>query len=425
MNARANDVDFANDAQRGQSLAAAHCSPVGEKPRFPNAVGMKVAAELCAALKPVCERLIVAGSLRRRKQTVGDVEILYIGKTEVRQDPADMFASITVNLADEAIAALEKSGALERRKNVNGSEMYGPKNKLMRHRASGLPVDLFSVLQERCPCGIVPHESNDKTTKPDSVQAEMRCVPDVLRRPQSASVLQKMQQQTPMDRVQSQEARQQLPGSEMQDLQKEVSVKVLLEGEADLLPAMHKDSAGAGNARPKSLDETDGVSSTGRLCDDLRPGATSGKSEARRGSDAASFRDGATLGAAAEPMGTCSPQERSEERQPIGESGNRDARETQRASDVPTLPETVSSKVVCPKCNGTGMYAPSWHNYLVCRTGPADSNTRICMAAQERGWKWNPYGAGFSRDGEIRAMESEAEVFAFVGLPYAQPEERR
>lgn len=35
------------------------------------------------------------------------------------------------------------------------------------------------------------------------------------------------------------------------------------------------------------------------------------------------------------------------------------------------------------------------------------------------------YLAGFSRDGETRAMESEAEVFAFVGLPYAQPEERR
>jgi DNA polymerase/3'-5' exonuclease PolX len=176
---------------------------------------MKVAAELCAALKPVCDRIIVAGSLRRRKATVGDVEILYIGKTEARQDPADMFATITVNLADEAIAALEKSGTLERRKNVNGSQMYGPKNKLMRHCATGLPVDLFAATPE------------------------------------------------------------------------------------------------------------------------------------------------------------------------------------------------------------------NWWNYLVCRTGPADSNTRICMAAQERGWKWNPYGAGFSRNGEVRAMESEAAVFEFVGLPYEQPEARK
>lgn len=185
------------------------------KRRFPNATGMRVAAGLCAALKPVCERLVVAGSLRRRKFTVGDVEILYIGMTEVRDNPADMFEMITVNLADEAIAELEKCGVLERRRNVNGAGMYGPKNKLMRHRATGMPVDLFAATEE------------------------------------------------------------------------------------------------------------------------------------------------------------------------------------------------------------------NWWNYLVCRTGPAESNTRICMAAQARGWKWNPYGAGFSRDGEIRAMESEEDVFAFVGLPYARPEDRR
>ncbi|MGN6643580.1 MAG: hypothetical protein ACTHKU_11340, partial [Verrucomicrobiota bacterium] len=67
----------------------------------------------------------------------------------------------------------------------------------------------------------------------------------------------------------------------------------------------------------------------------------------------------------------------------------------------------------------------NWFNYLVCRTGPADSNTRICMAAQARGWKWNPYGVGFSRGDEIQAVASEEEVFAFVGLPFEKPEGRR
>lgn len=119
-----------------------------DKPRFPRAIGLVVAAEICAALKPVCKKLIIAGSLRRGKPTIGDVEILYVGEFEIRQDPNDMFASINVNLADEAIASLEKSGVLERRKNVNGSEMYGPKNKLMRHVASGIPVDLFSTTTE-------------------------------------------------------------------------------------------------------------------------------------------------------------------------------------------------------------------------------------------------------------------------------------
>lgn len=119
-----------------------------DKPRFPNKLGMVVAAEICAALKPVCKKLVVAGSLRRRKPTIGDVEILYVGEFETRQHPDDMFASVNVNLADEAIAKLETAGVLERRKNVNGSTMYGPKNKLMRHVVSGIPVDLFSTNSE-------------------------------------------------------------------------------------------------------------------------------------------------------------------------------------------------------------------------------------------------------------------------------------
>ena len=32
-----------------------------------------------------------------------------------------------------------------------------------------------------------------------------------------------------------------------------------------------------------------------------------------------------------------------------------------------------------------------------CRTGPYASNIRIATAAKQRGWKWHPYGSGFSR----------------------------
>ena len=191
------------------------------KPRFPLAIARPIAAELCALLAPWCERLIVAGSLRRQKPTVGDVEILYIGKVEQRPDPDNMFGSQRVNLADEAILRLESEGIIARRRNVAGSTMYGPKNKLVRHRASGIPVDLFAATVE------------------------------------------------------------------------------------------------------------------------------------------------------------------------------------------------------------------NWFNYLVCRTGPAESNTRIASAAIEKGWKWNPYGVGFtsipddySTPPTVHAVTSEEEVFTFVGLPYREPEDR-
>lgn len=139
---------------------------MSDKPRFPNATGMRVAAELCRALKPACERLVVAGSLRRRRPTIGDVEILYISRTETRPDPADLFRNVQVILVDEVIATLENAGVLERRTNTKGSEMFGEKNKLMRHRATGLPVDLFATSEASwwnyLVCRTGPAESNTR-----------------------------------------------------------------------------------------------------------------------------------------------------------------------------------------------------------------------------------------------------------------------
>jgi len=51
--------------------------------------------------------------------------------------------------------------------------------------------------------------------------------------------------------------------------------------------------------------------------------------------------------------------------------------------------------------------------------------------AKQRGCKWNPYGSGFSRGGPLAGeprehkVESEEDVFTFVGLPYVQPWERK
>ncbi len=63
--------------------------------------------------------------------------------------------------------------------------------------------------------------------------------------------------------------------------------------------------------------------------------------------------------------------------------------------------------------------ADCWWNYLVCRTGPAESNIRIASIAKARGYQWNPYGPGFTRlhDGNQFPMTSEEAVFDFVGLP--------
>jgi DNA polymerase/3'-5' exonuclease PolX len=67
----------------------------------------------------------------------------------------------------------------------------------------------------------------------------------------------------------------------------------------------------------------------------------------------------------------------------------------------------------------------SWYNYLVCRTGSKESNMRIAQAAQDKGWRWNPYGAGFSGpNGQTHQVTDERDVFEFVGLPYRDPWDR-
>jgi len=179
---------------------------------------MAVAKELCDALKPVTERLIVAGSLRRRKAEVGDVEILFVPKF-ITAAKHDLFAPPKpVNCADFLLELLLADGVLAKRPNKGGGFAWGEKNKLAIHVASGIPVDLFTA------------------------------------------------------------------------------------------------------------------------------------SEA------------------------------------------------------------------------------NWFNYLVCRTGPGESNIRIASAAQARGWKWNPYGEGFSRASglgtELHRVASEREVFEFVGMEFKEPWER-
>ena len=183
------------------------------KTKFPRAEAIAVAKELCVALTPMCSRLIVAGSLRRRRPEVGDVEIVFIPLVESVRD--GLFDQRPVSMADAVLELFLSSGRLAKRRNVNGSEMWGPKNKLAVHAASGIPVDFFSATPE------------------------------------------------------------------------------------------------------------------------------------------------------------------------------------------------------------------NWFNYVVCRTGGAESNTRIASAAQARGWKWNPYGAGFTDDQRtIVPVKSEREVFEFAGLEYLEPWER-
>lgn len=120
------------------------------KTKYPRAVALAVAKELCDLLGPECQRtpdgkpwLVVAGSLRRRREEVGDVEIVYVPQVELVRGGWFDVDTKPVNRVNEVLERLLAKNILEKRQNVRGSEMWGDSNKLARHVASGVPVDLF------------------------------------------------------------------------------------------------------------------------------------------------------------------------------------------------------------------------------------------------------------------------------------------
>ena len=152
---------MSNETRTNAPSRAPTCS--AGKVRWPRSAGLEVAKELCDRLKPCCEKLIVAGSLRRRKSDIGDVEILYVSRMESR--PFDMFSSVSVSLAEEEIARMLEDGTVMKRPSKVGGTAWGDKNKLALHR-SGMPVDLFRTMPESwwnyLVCRTGPADSNTR-----------------------------------------------------------------------------------------------------------------------------------------------------------------------------------------------------------------------------------------------------------------------
>lgn len=124
---------------------------MSDKPKFPHAKAMAVAEKIVEALAPVCARIEIAGSLRRKKPLVGDVEIVYVPKFTEVPDARELFPGklIRVNATDLIIAELIERGSLARRPKTDGKTFtWGEWIKLAVAVKTGVPVDLFATTQE-------------------------------------------------------------------------------------------------------------------------------------------------------------------------------------------------------------------------------------------------------------------------------------
>ena len=107
-----------------------------------------VAEDLVRLLGPYCTRIEIAGSMRRQRPDVGDIELLCISKVT---SVADLFGDIATNcyMLDEALETIvEDATVLQKRLDKRGRATFGEQNKLMVHVPSGIPVDVFSASEE-------------------------------------------------------------------------------------------------------------------------------------------------------------------------------------------------------------------------------------------------------------------------------------
>lgn len=109
--------------------------------RYPRAFALTVAERLMAALAPFVERVEVAGSIRRMKDGVGDVELVFIPKLETRQ--VDMFSTEPADLVHERLNDLLYSKVLCKRPSKIGVFTWGMLNKLAIDAETGIPCDFF------------------------------------------------------------------------------------------------------------------------------------------------------------------------------------------------------------------------------------------------------------------------------------------
>jgi DNA polymerase/3'-5' exonuclease PolX len=121
---------------------------MSDKQRWPAAIARNVADQLVAELAPRCERIGIAGLLRRGKADLGDIEILFAPRIGQVRVPRELF-SLRGSLADELLEQWLARGVITKRFNINGSAAWGTLNKLAVHVGSGIHLDLFATTAER------------------------------------------------------------------------------------------------------------------------------------------------------------------------------------------------------------------------------------------------------------------------------------
>lgn len=106
-----------------------------------------IAKAFVERIEDACERLVVAGSLRRRLARIGDIEIVATPKVERRADGLFADMPTDVDRLDARLLAMLDGDEVSKRPDRNGIPRWGPSLKYLTYR--GARVDLFCPEADR------------------------------------------------------------------------------------------------------------------------------------------------------------------------------------------------------------------------------------------------------------------------------------
>lgn len=106
-------------------------------------VAREMAERLVTLLEPACERIVIAGSIRRGKDEIGDIDL--VCEPRIWRTPTGLFGDQFVerDLLHDLCCRLADEGVIERRYDKNGRPTWG--TSLKRARFDGIGVDIQAV----------------------------------------------------------------------------------------------------------------------------------------------------------------------------------------------------------------------------------------------------------------------------------------
>jgi len=115
----------------------------------------EMAQALAKLLAPACEKIMVAGSIRRQKARPNDIELVAVPRWDCIPHPVRLWDNVPTtdkmrtNLLDARCDELLKQGVLEKRPDSQGRHCWGTgvKRAIFYQGKNYAPVDLFQVVE--------------------------------------------------------------------------------------------------------------------------------------------------------------------------------------------------------------------------------------------------------------------------------------